>query len=81
VSKFAVEGMVQVWAAELEGLGSVRVNAINPGATATTMRAQAFPAENPTELKTPDEIMPAYLYLLGGDSRAVNGQSIKAQSR
>ncbi|MGY8851259.1 MAG: SDR family NAD(P)-dependent oxidoreductase, partial [Pseudomonadales bacterium] len=25
VSKFAVEGMVQVWAAELEGLGSVRV--------------------------------------------------------
>jgi hypothetical protein len=45
------------------------------------MRAQAFPAENPTELKTPDEIMPAYLYLLGGDSRAVNGQSIKAQSR
>ena len=81
VSKFAVEGIVQVWAAELEGLGSVRVNAINPGATATTMRAQAFPAENPTELKTPDEIMPAYLYMLGGDSRAVNGQSIKAQSR
>jgi hypothetical protein len=45
------------------------------------MRAQAFPAENPTELKTPDEIMPAYLYLLGGDSSGVNGQSIKAQSR
>jgi len=81
VSKFAVEGMMQVWAAELEGLGSVRVNAINPGATATTMRAQAFPAENPTEIKTPEEIMPAYLYLLGGDSRTVNGQSIKAQSR
>ncbi len=47
VSKFAVEGMVQVWAEELQGLGSVRVNAINPGATATNMRAQAFPAENP----------------------------------
>lgn len=81
VSKFAVEGMVQVWAAELEGLGSVRVNAINPGATATSMRAQAFPAENPSELKTPEQIMPAYLYLLGADSSHVNGQSIKAQAR
>jgi NAD(P)-dependent dehydrogenase (short-subunit alcohol dehydrogenase family) len=81
VSKFAVEGMVQVWADELQGLGSVRVNAINPGATATNMRAQAFPAENPGELKTAEQIMPAYLYLLGADSSDVNGQSIKAQAR
>jgi NAD(P)-dependent dehydrogenase (short-subunit alcohol dehydrogenase family) len=79
VSKFAVEGMVQVWAAELDGLGSVRVNAINPGATATGMRAQAFPAENPGSLKSAAEIMPAYLYLLGSDSKVVNGQSIDAQ--
>ena len=50
VSKFAIEGMVQTWAAELEDLGSVRLNAIDPGATATTMRAQAFPAENPNDL-------------------------------
>ena len=79
VSKFAVEGMVQVWASELEGLGSVRVNAINPGATSTGMRAQAFPAENPGSLKSAEEIMPAYLYLLGSDSKAVNGQSVDAQ--
>lgn len=79
VSKFAVEGMVQVWAAELEGLGSVRVNAINPGATATNMRAQAFPAENPGSLKSAAEIMPAYLFLLGSDSKALNGQSVDAQ--
>jgi NAD(P)-dependent dehydrogenase (short-subunit alcohol dehydrogenase family) len=78
-SKFAVEGMVQVWASELEGLGSVRVNAINPGATSTGMRAQAFPAENPGSLKSAAEIMPAYLYLLGSDSKAVNGQSVDAQ--
>ena len=79
VSKFAVEGMVQVWASELEGLGSVRVNAINPGATSTGMRAQAFPAENPGSLKSAAEIMPAYLYLLGSDSKAVNGKSVDAQ--
>ena len=79
VSKFAVEGMVQVWAEELEGLGSVRINAINPGATRTNMRMQAFPAEDPGTLKTAEEIMPSYLYLLGADSANVNGQSIDAQ--
>jgi NAD(P)-dependent dehydrogenase (short-subunit alcohol dehydrogenase family) len=81
VSKFAIEGMVQTWAAELDGLGSVRVNAINPGATATDMRAQAFPAEDPTRLKSAEAIMPTYLYLLGPDSKTLNGQSINAQSR
>ena len=49
VSKFAVEGMVQTWASELEGLNNVRINCINPGATATPMRAQAYPAENPQD--------------------------------
>ena len=81
ISKFAVEGMVQTWAAELEGLGNVRVNAINPGATRTNMRAQAYPAENPNSLKSAEEIMPAYLFLLGADSSEVNGQSINAQNR
>ena len=81
VSKFATEGMMQTWAAELEGLGSIRVNVVNPGATRTKMRAQAFPAENPDSLKTAEDIMPAYLYLLGPDSASVNGQSIDAQIR
>jgi NAD(P)-dependent dehydrogenase (short-subunit alcohol dehydrogenase family) len=73
--------MVQTWAAELDGLGSVRINAINPGATSTNMRAQAYPAENPENLKTAEQIMPVYLYLLGPDSDKVNGQSINAQKR
>ena len=81
ISKFAIEGMVQTWAAELDGVGSVRINAINPGATSTNMRAQAYPAENPDHLKTPEQIMPAYLFLLGPDSVGVNGQSINAQIR
>jgi NAD(P)-dependent dehydrogenase (short-subunit alcohol dehydrogenase family) len=81
VSKFAIEGRMQVWASEIDGLGSVRINVINPGATKTQMRAEAFPAEDPTLLKTPLEIMPAYMYLLGSDSLGVNGQSIDAQIR
>ena len=81
VSKFAIEGMVQTWASEIEDLGSVRINAINPGATRTNMRAQAFPAENPYDLASTEDIMPAYLYLLGPDSEDINGQSIEAQIR
>ncbi len=79
VSKFAIEGMAQVWASEIDGLGSIRMNVINPGATKTQMRADAFPAEDPESLKKPLEIMPVYMYLLGPDSSGVNGQSIDAQ--
>ncbi|TCK03047.1 YciK family oxidoreductase [Marinobacterium mangrovicola] len=79
VSKFATEGMAQVMADELENISSVRVNCINPGATRTSMRAYAYPAEAPETNPTPKEIMPVYLYLMGSESKAVNGQSLDAQ--
>ena len=47
VSKFATEGLMQVWADELGGIGSVRVNSLNPGAVNTAMRRAAYPAEPP----------------------------------
>ena len=81
VSKFAVEGLVQTWASENENLNSVRMNCINPGATSTQMRATAFPAENPESIASPEDIMPAYLYLMGPDSNELNGQSIDAQTK
>lgn len=80
VSKFAIEGFTQVLADELEAT-NIRVNAINPGATRTKMRAVAFPAEDPEKLKTPESLMPLYLYLMGSDSREVHGQSIDAQPK
>jgi NAD(P)-dependent dehydrogenase (short-subunit alcohol dehydrogenase family) len=80
VSKFATEGLMQVLADELENTTQIRVNSLNPGATRTAMRAAAYPAENPNSLKTPAQIMPAYLYLMGADSIDVNGQALDAQS-
>ncbi|MCX4028779.1 YciK family oxidoreductase [Endozoicomonas sp. SM1973] len=79
ISKFATEGMMQTLADEEEGIGPVRVNTINPGATRTHMRAQAYPAENPEQLPAPEEIMNVYLYLLGSDSQKVTGQAFDAQ--
>lgn len=79
VSKFATEGMMQVLADELESNTNVRSNCINPGATRTAMRASAYPAEDSSLLKTPEQLMPTYLYLMGDDSLSVNGQSLDAQ--
>jgi len=80
VAKFGIEGLAQVLAEELENT-PIRVNTINPGATRTRMRAQAYPAENPETLRTPDEVVLAYLYLLGPASRGVRGQRIDVQQR
>ncbi|MDO6526299.1 YciK family oxidoreductase [Motilimonas sp. 1_MG-2023] len=78
ISKFATEGMMQTLASELDG-SHVRANCINPGATHTPMRSKAYPAEDADLLKRPADIMPTYLYLMGSDSSAVNGQSLNAQ--
>ena len=78
VSKFATEGMMEVLADELDNTG-VRVNCINPGATRTDMRARAYPGEDPSTLRTPKDLMPLYLYLMGDDSQKINGQSLDAQ--
>ncbi|PVZ84790.1 YciK family oxidoreductase [Serratia sp. S1B] len=78
VSKFATEGMMQVLADEYKDT-NLRVNCINPGGTRTSMRASAFPNENKDKLKTPADIMPLYLYLMGEDSKNQNGISFDAQ--
>lgn len=79
VSKFATEGLMEVLADELDGISSIRVNCINPGATRTRMRAQAYPAEDVKKNPHPEEIMNLYLYLMGPDSQGVQGQSLNAQ--
>ena len=81
VSKFATEGFMQVLADELENTSNIRVNSLNPGATNTSMRRSAYPAEEPTENPAPADIMDAYLYLMGPDSAGVTGQAFNAQRR
>ena len=78
VSKFAVEGMMQVLADEVAENSRLRVNCINPGATRTRMRAAAYPSEDTSKLKTAESLVKHYLWLLGPDSHGVHGQSIDA---
>ena len=79
VSKFAIEGLSQVLADELEGLSQVRVNTLNPGRARTNMRRQAYPAENAETLPLPESLTAPYLALLGPASRGVTGQGFDAQ--
>ena len=79
VSKFATEGMAQILADETGNTSKIRVNIIDPGATLTSMRAQAYPGENPAQNPLPKDIMPVYQYLLGPDSLGITGQRLKAQ--
>ncbi|MDK8465025.1 YciK family oxidoreductase [Marinobacter sp. SS13-12] len=82
VSKFAIEGLSQMLAEELDDdRHNVRVNSLNPGATRTNMRATAYPAENPQQNPAPEDLMPVYLYLMGRDSAGINGQQIDAQPK
>lgn len=79
-SKAAIESLMHTLADEQDGVSNIRVNCINPGAVRTSMRAQAYPLENPLSLPLATDIMPTYLYLMGNDSANINGRIISAQA-
>ncbi len=81
VSKFGVEGMMQVLADELDTPERrLRVNSVNPGKVRSGMRAKAYPAEDAATLPLPETVLAPFLYLLGPDSREVTGRRFDAQA-
>jgi NAD(P)-dependent dehydrogenase (short-subunit alcohol dehydrogenase family) len=79
VSKFALEGLSQVLADELEGTSAIRVNTLNPGRARTVMRRQAYPAEDVASVPLPATLTGPYVALLGPASRGVTGRAFDAQ--
>lgn len=63
VSKFGCEGFTQVLASELKEK-NIRVFSLDPEKTRTGMRAEAYPAEDPATLKTPDTLVQAIGYMI-----------------
>lgn len=73
VSKFALEGLMQTWAQELESAARVRVNSLDPGPMATGLRRKGF-----TEAvggRDPALAANGVLWLLGAGSRPASGQA------
>ena len=81
VSKFGIEGLMQILADEHEQAPNIRVNCINPGAVRTEMRRAAFPGEDRATLASPESVLAPYLFLLGPDGKGISGQSIDCQPK
>lgn len=78
VSKFGLEGLTQILAAELKDRG-IRINSVDPGGMRTEMRAAAYPDEDPMTRITPEKNTAVFLYLASDESREVTGERFKAQ--
>jgi NAD(P)-dependent dehydrogenase (short-subunit alcohol dehydrogenase family) len=61
-SKAALEAMVKTWAGEVTKT-PVKVNLVNPGALRTSMRAEAYPGEDPMTLRAAEEITDTFVEL------------------
>lgn len=75
ISKAALEGWLEVLADEWPG----PVYSVNPGGTATPMRAEAMPAEDPTTIPSPTDIMPIFLRLADSTPGAPTGAKFDAR--
>jgi NAD(P)-dependent dehydrogenase (short-subunit alcohol dehydrogenase family) len=63
MAKAALESLALTYAAECAGT-NVRVNILNPGPVRTTMRARAFPGEDPMSLPPPEALGPLIVEML-----------------
>jgi NAD(P)-dependent dehydrogenase (short-subunit alcohol dehydrogenase family) len=66
-SKAALETLVLAYGEEVKNLAPLKVAIINPGATATAMRASAYPGEDQATLKAPGVVADAVTDLLKGE--------------
>ncbi len=75
-TKAALEMMVRTWAEEL-ATTPVRVNLLSPGAVATRMRKAAFPGEDQSKLRQPEQITQSFVDL-ALPSCTRNGEIVEA---
>ncbi|WP_129792726.1 SDR family NAD(P)-dependent oxidoreductase [Sphingosinicella sp. CPCC 101087] len=66
-SKAAIETLVLAYAEEVGQVTPIRAAIVDPGATATEMRARAYPGEDPATLKPPAAVAEALVELLRRD--------------
>ncbi|HWL47158.1 MAG TPA: SDR family NAD(P)-dependent oxidoreductase [Sphingomonadaceae bacterium] len=77
-SKAALEALMLAYAEEMRAIGNIRAGLVDPGATATAMRALAYPGEDPAQLRQPEEVAKAMVELLRDDFETGARISVKA---
>jgi len=76
-SKFAVKGLAEILRDELDTTSNIKVFNYDPGKTRTSMRALAYPAENPQDLKEPKVLFNDYLWFFSDESQLSNQHYFK----
>jgi NAD(P)-dependent dehydrogenase (short-subunit alcohol dehydrogenase family) len=76
VAKSGLMALVKIQAQEWEGRSNLRVNLLVPGPVDSPQRQRTHPGELPTSRPRPEKLMPAYLYLIGPDSRGMSGEAL-----
>lgn len=79
IAGHAIEGMAEVFAAELSGDRPISVNTVDPGIVAGRFRSSLYPGEDASGLRSPTDVVPLYLYLLeNAANKGISGQKISA---
>ncbi|HWC55499.1 MAG TPA: SDR family NAD(P)-dependent oxidoreductase [Sphingomicrobium sp.] len=77
-SKAALETLLEAYADETEYTGRVKVHIVDPGATRTRMRANAFPGEEPESVKPPEVVARAIVERITAD--APTGERLRVEA-
>lgn len=77
-TKAAFDNLLDSYAQEVEKISGVRVAIIDPGATRTSMRAKAYPGEDPQTVKPPQAVGSRLVELLVNDFETRHRERIES---
>ena len=73
VANAGCQTMMQMLASECENLTNIKVNAVRLAKVQTSLRAQAYPAEDKSQLTKPEDVCQDYVELMSATKRHLNG--------
>ena len=80
MTKAGVATLARELADEWENRPHLRINAVVPGPIRSPLRGQTHPGEDKSVLPAPEALVPLYLHLLAGQTKAESGQLVDAQA-
>lgn len=79
-AKAGLNALTTIMADEWESRQNLRVNAVVPGPIRSPLRTQTHPGEDRESLPPPEALVPLYLHLISGQTKAESGARIDAQA-
>ena len=80
VAKAGLREFRQILADELENTPTIRINSIYPGKLKTDLQAKAYHPDALKNYSDPNDVMPAYLYLMSAASQHLHNRCLNAQA-